>query len=86
MEIRQGWPKFMFSAVQLQPLPPKPKDTLDATGKGGPTIVVSGYAPSVSTLPDGNVVTISGTYPFSDTVRLPIAKSFELLRTNHTDG
>ena len=51
----QGWPKFMFSAVHIANAPA--------------TIVVSGYAPSVSTLPDGNVVTISGTYPFSDTVR-----------------
>ena len=72
----------MFSAVQLQPVPAKSKDTLHATGKGGPIIVVSGYAPSVTTLPDGNVVTISGTYPFSDTVRLPTDKSFETVAYN----
>jgi hypothetical protein len=64
----QGWPKFMFSAVQLQQLPANTKDTLNDVANAA-TIVVSGYAPSVSTLPDGNVVTISGNYPFSDTVR-----------------
>lgn len=56
----------MFSAVQLQPQPANAKD-MPVTAA---TVVVSGYAPSTSTLPDGNVVTISGTYPFSDTVRL----------------
>ena len=60
----------MFSAVQLQQLPANTTDTLNYIANAAPTIVVSSYAPSVSTLPDNNVVTISGTYPFSDTVRV----------------
>ena len=53
----------MFSAVQLQ-----------AAG----VVVVSGYAPSVSTLADGNVVTVSGSYPFSDTAIITLTKPADL--------
>lgn len=61
--VHQGWPKFMFSAVQLQ---------------GAETVVVSGYSPSVSTLPDGNVITVTGSYPFADTALVTVAKPANL--------
>eukprot|EP01043_Picozoa_sp_COSAG02_P060331 COSAG02_NODE_7859_length_2814_cov_33.022657_1_plen_50_part_10 len=44
----QGWPKFMFSAVQLQQLPANTTDTLNYIANAAATIVVSSYAPSVS--------------------------------------
>eukprot|EP01052_Picozoa_sp_SAG31_P003071 SAG31_NODE_114_length_24318_cov_16.787481_17_plen_600_part_00 len=61
--VHQGWPKFMFSAVHLQ---------------ANQVVVVSGYSPSVSTLPDGNVVTISGTYPFADSAMITLDKPASL--------
>ena len=64
----------MFSAVQLQRRFANTKDTLNDAANAAATVVVSGYAPSVSTLPDGNVVTISGAYPFSDTAIVTVAK------------
>lgn len=55
----QGWPKFVLSAVQIE----------NSTA----AIVISGYSPSVSTLPDdGCTVTITGNYPFSDDVAIQL--------------
>ena len=39
------------------------------------TVVVSGYSPSVSTLPDGNTVTIGGAYPWSDSATVTLTKT-----------
>lgn len=62
--VHQGWPKFVFSAVHLQ--------------ETGSTIVISGYSPTVSTLSDGRVVTISGSYPFSDVATVSINQASKL--------
>ena len=58
--VHQGWPKFLFSAVHLQPSEPD-------------TVVVSGYSPSSSTLPDGSTLDIGGTYPFADTATVSLS-------------
>jgi hypothetical protein len=76
--VHQGWPKFVFSGVQLQPA--AAAADAEAGAAAAATVVVSGYAPSVSTLPDGNVVTISGSYPFSDTVTVTVAEATADLR------
>ena len=44
----------------------------------GTTVVVSGYAPSTSTLPTGLVIDISGGYPFSDNVTIAVGGAAKL--------
>jgi hypothetical protein len=67
--VHQGWPKFVFSALHLEAA---------ATAANPSTIVISGYSPTVSTLPDGRVVTISGSYPFADTATVRVSKASQL--------
>ena len=57
--VHQGWPKFVMSAVH----------TL-----GNATVVISGWAPSVSTLEDGNSVTVGGQWPFADNATVTVTK------------
>ena len=81
--VHQGWPKFMLSAVQLQP-----QNTSTSGGGGGGSggssgggsaVVISGYAPSFTTLPDGGgTVNVTGTYPFSDTATITLSKPTKL--------
>ena len=61
--VHQGWPKFLFSAVHLE----------HESGGQLPTVVISGYSPSVSTLPDGRIVTITGSYPFADHAQIQVS-------------
>jgi hypothetical protein len=61
--VHQGWPKFVLSSVQ--------------TSANG-TVVVSGYAPSVSTLPGGGTVTVGGSYPWSDDATVTVSKATSL--------
>jgi hypothetical protein len=70
--VHQGWPKFVLSAVHLLPTTP----TIDAgdTVTAVDTVIVSGYSPSVSTLPDGNIVTVGGQYPWADTATVMLTK------------
>lgn len=63
--VHQGWPKFVMSAVQLS----------SSTGQ----VVVSSYAPSISTLPDDKgTVHIAGSYPFSDNATISVTKPTNL--------
>eukprot|EP01050_Picozoa_sp_SAG11_P003019 SAG11_NODE_162_length_13962_cov_19.035562_8_plen_428_part_00 len=64
----QGWPKFVFAAVHLQHGGGSADDDV---------IVISGYSPTVTTLPDkgGTTVTISGSYPFSDSATVSLSSS-----------
>ena len=64
----------MLSAVHL--LSPHKSDVGTTAAVG--TVVVSGYSPSVSTLPDGNVVTISGKYPWADSATITLTKTATL--------
>lgn len=57
--MHQGWPKFVLSAAHLVP-------SEGPYGGAARLVVVSGFAPSVSVLPDGSNLTILGEYPFSD--------------------
>lgn len=57
--VHQGWPKFVMSAVQL---------------RDDGRVVISGYAPSTSTLPDGNQVAIEGSYPFADNASITLSQ------------
>ena len=41
---------------------------------GSNTIVISGYAPHIATLKDGTTVTISGQYPFADSVNITLSR------------
>lgn len=62
--VHQGFPKFLLSAVQ--------------TTKNG-TIVVSGWAPSVTTLPnDVGTITVGGVYPFADNATVTVSKAMAL--------
>ena len=38
------------------------------------TVVISGWAPSVSTLEDGNSVTVGGQWPFADNATVTVTK------------
>lgn len=71
----------MLSAVHLLPpattSPTVLKSDADTTAAVG-TVVVSGYSPSVSTLPDGNVVTIGGEYPWADSATITLTKTAAL--------
>eukprot|EP01063_Lacrimia_lanifica_P018886 TRINITY_DN25848_c0_g1_i1.p1 TRINITY_DN25848_c0_g1~~TRINITY_DN25848_c0_g1_i1.p1 ORF type:complete len:667 (+),score=229.17 TRINITY_DN25848_c0_g1_i1:78-2078(+) len=60
--VHQGWPKFVLSAVQRR----------------GGAVVVSGYAPSLSTFPDGSTLSVTGDYPFSDDARLTLSAPMAL--------
>jgi DUF1680 family protein len=42
------------------------------------TVIVASYAPTVSTLPDGNVITVDGHYPFADNVSISVTKPTKL--------
>ena len=66
--VHQGWPKFVFSALHLEA----------ASAANPSTIVISGYSPTVSALPDGRVVTISGSYPFSDRATVRVSRASKL--------
>ena len=61
--VHQGWPYFVLASAHTTP---------------NGTVVVSGWAPSVSTLQDGNVLTVTGNYPFSDTAVVSVSKAAEL--------
>lgn len=76
--VHQGWPKFLFSAVHTMardtaPEPRKDRRHSRKAMETEPTVVVSGYAPSVSTLSNGAVLTIAGSYPFSDVVVITVS-------------
>ena len=49
--VHQGWPYFVLGQIHHQ-----------ANG----TLVISGFAPTNTTLKDGSTVAVSGSYPFSD--------------------
>ena len=87
--VHQGWPKFLLSAVQVQPgkqaktgAPDGGDGAAGAAGAGaGSTVVVSGYAPSTTRLPDhagGGTVNVSGAYPFSDTAIVTASTDVQL--------
>ena len=61
--VHQGWPKWLLSAVHLQ---------------GSSTIVISGYAPTSSTLSDGTTVGVGGSYPFSDNATITVSRAARL--------
>ena len=50
--VHQGWPKFMFSAVLLDP---------SSSSSSSDTVVIGGYAPSSTTLTNGHTIIISGS-------------------------
>eukprot|EP00912_Choanoflagellata_sp_UC4_P001321 UC4_evm1s812 len=60
--VHQGWPKFVFSSVYTKE----------------ETIVISGFAPTRSILPDGNQIDINTSYPFSDTVIVNVLRASNL--------
>jgi len=64
--VHQGWPKFLISASQIS----------TKTGK----VVVSGYAPSTTILPQGKggTLSITGQYPFSDMVNITVSEDASL--------
>ena len=66
--VHQGWPKFVLSAVQL-------RSEEEGAESAAATVVISGYAPSRSVLPDGTVVTISGRYPFADWASITVDRA-----------
>lgn len=84
--VHQGWPKFMLGAVQLKGYSNSTSHVngagvsdndgnSGADGNDDDVVVVSGYAPSVTTLPNSaGVVNVSGSYPFSDTVVITVSK------------
>ena len=53
--VHQGWPKFMFSAVLLDP------SSASSSSSSSDTVVIGGYAPSSTTLTNGHTITISGS-------------------------
>ena len=62
--VHQGFPKFVLAAVH--------------TAADG-AVVISGFAPSVSTgVPTAGTVTISGSYPFSDTALIELSRAARL--------
>jgi len=67
--VHQGWPKFVLSLVQ----------TLD-DGR----VVISGFAPSVTTLPSSSgddviMISVNGSYPFSDVVTITPSHPTDLM-------
>ena len=63
--VHQGWPKFVLSSVFL--------DSAD-----GETIVIGGYVPSHSLLPNGVTVDVEGQYPFSDNATIVLSGAAKL--------
>ena len=87
--VHQGWPKFMLSAVQVtNPTGSRTGSSSSSSsssssnragGSAGTTVVVSGYSPSTTSLPnDGGVLNVSGSYPFSDSVLITASKDITL--------
>jgi hypothetical protein len=64
-----SWPKFVFSAVHTQAAEASEEGDDDTA-----TIVISGYAPTVSTIGQ-TTVTVSGDYPFSDSAKIHLGSS-----------
>jgi hypothetical protein len=62
--VHQGFPKFVLAGVHID--------------RDGSTTVISGYSPTVSTLPDGTVLSISGAYPFGDVVSIRATRAVRL--------
>eukprot|EP00041_Stephanoeca_diplocostata_P035943 m.1287341 g.1287341 ORF g.1287341 m.1287341 type:complete len:747 (-) comp24781_c0_seq15:3930-6170(-) len=62
--VHQGWPKFLLSSVH--------------TRTNG-TIVISGYAPTETTMPGSNTtVTVGGKYPFADTATVYVSQPADM--------
>lgn len=62
--VHQGWPYFVLGQVQTTP---------------NGTVVVSGYAPTTTTLPKGaGTVNVTGTYPFADSVTITVSQPAKL--------
>ena len=70
INVFSSGPKFMLSAVHLQ--------GGDGAAGSDDTIVISGYAPSSSTLADGTTVAVTGTYPFADNATVAVSAAARL--------